>query len=79
MTFVDWISGLGVLLILIPFFLTTISRMSEKSVIYFLLNLIGGILAFWGSILVNSVPFAVLEGTWAVVALLGLIKTFRKS
>ncbi len=79
MTFVDWISGLGVLLILIPFFLTTISRMSEKSVIYFLLNLIGGVLAFWGSILVNSVPFAILEGTWAVVALLGLIKTFRKS
>ncbi len=78
MKFADWISGLGVFLILIPFFLSTINRMSEKSAVYFILNLVGGVFAFWGSVLVESVPFAILEGTWAVVALLGLIDIIRK-
>jgi hypothetical protein len=79
MTLADLVSGLGVLLILIPFFMTTLSWMSDKSMIYFLLNLFGGLLAFWGSILVKSVPFAVLEGTWTLVAFFGLVKSLRKS
>jgi len=79
MPLADLVSGLGVLLILIPFFMTTLSWMSDKSMIYFLLNLFGGLLAFWGSILVKSVPFAVLEGTWTLVAFFGLVKSLRKS
>lgn len=79
MPLADLVSGLGVLLILIPFFMTTLSWMSDKSMIYFLLNLFGGLLAFWGSLLVKSVPFAVLEGTWTLVAFFGLVKSLRKS
>lgn len=78
MTLADLVSGLGVLLILIPFFMTTLNWMSDKSIVYFLLNLVGGLLAFWGSILVKSVPFAVLEGTWTFVAFFGLVKALRK-
>jgi hypothetical protein len=77
MNLTDTISGLGVLFILLGFVLTTFKRISSDSRPYFIINIIGGILAFWGSILLKSVPFAVLEGIWTIVALYGLAKSFR--
>ncbi|MCC6459643.1 MAG: hypothetical protein IT260_04165 [Saprospiraceae bacterium] len=71
----DTITGVGVFFILLAFLLSTFGWLPEKSRIYFLLNFVGASLAFYGSILIQSVPFAVLEGTWALVALIGL---FRK-
>jgi hypothetical protein len=73
----DIISGAGVLLILAAFFLTTFNLLKEKSKLFFMLNLFGGALACWGSMLIHSVPFTVLEGTWAVVAFIGLMKRQR--
>ena len=70
----DIISGAGVLLILAAFFLTTFNLLKEKSKLFFILNLFGGALACWGSILIDSIPFTILEGTWAVVAFIGLMK-----
>jgi hypothetical protein len=78
MSTTDMISGLGVLLILIPFFLGTFDLINDKSKTYFVLNLLGGGLAFCGSIMLGSLPFAVLEGTWTLVAAIGLLKAFRR-
>jgi len=77
LTQTDLISGLGVLLILIPFFMTTFDMLSDKSRAYFLMNIVGAGLALWGSILLKSLPFAILEGIWVAVALVGLAKSFR--
>lgn len=74
----DIISGAGVLLILAAFFLSTFNLLKEKSKLFFILNLFGGALACWGSVLIHSVSFTILEGTWAAVALIGLIKSNRK-
>ncbi len=74
MSYADTVSGLGVLFILLAFLLSTFGWLSEKSRPYFLLNFIGAGLAFYGSVLIHSAPFAILEGTWAVVAALGWIK-----
>ncbi len=77
MTIVDYISSVGVSLILLAFLLTTLNYLSDKSKIYFTLNMIGGAFACYGSYLLNSIPFIILEGTWCLVAVIGLIKNWR--
>lgn len=79
MTFTDIVSTLGVFFILLAFFLNTFNRLRSDSKLYFILNMLGAALAFWGSILLHSVPFAVLEGLWFVVALIGFIKSYQRS
>lgn len=77
MTYTDLISTIGVSLILLAFFLNTFKYLKEKSKIYFILNIVGGAFACYGSILLNSIPFIILEGTWSLVAVVGLIKNFK--
>lgn len=78
MTYTDIISTIGVSLILLAFFLNTFKYVSDNGKLYFLLNIVGGAFACYGSVLLNSLPFIILEGTWSVVALVGLAKTFSK-
>jgi hypothetical protein len=73
------ISTIGVSLILLAFFLNTFKYLSDNSKLYFVLNIFGGAFACYGSVLLNSLPFIILEGTWSLVALIGLIKTFSKN
>jgi hypothetical protein len=70
------INTAGVFLILLAFFLLTIGKLRSDNRIYLLMNITGGILACIGSYLINAIPFIILEGTWAVVALIALIRTF---
>lgn len=70
----DIISGAGVTFILAAFFLSTFKLIKTEAKFYFILNITGGALACYGSILINSVPFTILEGIWAIVALTGLLK-----
>ncbi|HLP11002.1 MAG TPA: hypothetical protein VK177_03660 [Flavobacteriales bacterium] len=77
MTYPDIITSAGVFFILLAFLLTTFNLLGAKTVVYFLLNIAGGGLALYGSILIQSVPFAVLEGVWTFVAIIGLFKISR--
>jgi len=78
MTYTDIISTIGVSLILLAFFLNTFKYLADNSKLYFVLNIIGGAFACYGSILLNSFPFIILEGTWSVVALIGLLKSLKQ-
>jgi hypothetical protein len=78
MSYTDIISTIGVSLILLAFFLNTFKYVSDNSNLYFILNIVGGAFACYGSVLLNSLPFIILEGTWSVVALIGLIKTLKQ-
>lgn len=78
MTYKDIISTIGVSLILVAFFLNTFKYISDSSKFYFALNIIGGAFACYGSVLLNSLPFIVLEGTWSLVALIGLIRNLKQ-
>ncbi|MBA4239213.1 MAG: hypothetical protein C0448_00695 [Sphingobacteriaceae bacterium] len=78
MSYTDIISTIGVSLILLAFFLNTFKYISDNGKLYFVLNIVGGAFACYGSVLLNSLPFIILEGTWSVVALIGLAKTFSK-
>jgi hypothetical protein len=75
MSFTDIISASGVTFILAAFFLSTFKFIASDSRLYFLLNFIGGALACWGSMLIPSLPFTILEGVWAIVAAVGFAKT----
>ena len=78
MSYKDIISTIGVLLILLAFFLNTFKYLLDNSKVYFVLNIVGGAFACYGSVLLNSLPFIILEGTWSVVALMGLIKSLKQ-
>lgn len=78
MTYTDIISTIGVSLILLAFFLNTFKYISDTGKLYFVLNIIGGAFACYGSVLLNSLPFIILEGTWSIVAFIGLVKNLKQ-
>jgi hypothetical protein len=78
MTLVDWIGFLGVFQILLAYTLNVIGRISNKSLGFVLLNLIGATMACVASILLDYWPFIILEGVWALVSLYTLLN-FKKT
>lgn len=77
MTYTDVISTIGVSLILLAFFLATFEYISGTRNLYFILNMVGGAFACYGSVLLGSWPFVILEGTWSLVAVIGFIKNLK--
>ena len=77
MSFAEALGTIGVSLLLIGFFLNLFGLMKRSTLKYVLLNLFGGGLACTASILIEFFPFVILEGTWTVVALVGLGRLLR--
>ncbi|MBX7153973.1 MAG: hypothetical protein K1X91_03365 [Bacteriodetes bacterium] len=69
----------GVALILLAYFLSVTGKLKATSVVYLCLNGCGAILACWSSYLLGSVPFIILEGTWAVVSAWALVQQFFRN
>ena len=46
--------------------------------LYIIMNIFGAGLAGYFAILIGFIPFVVLEGAWVIVAIIGLIKIFKK-
>ncbi len=66
------IGFVGVSILLAGFFLNLAGFLLSSSKRYLVLNLIGAALACLSSWLIGFMPFVLLEGTWAAVALLTL-------
>jgi hypothetical protein len=79
MTFTDIIGSVGVGLILLAYFLSTEKLMKSDSKMYFVLNIIGAALATTASLMINYWPFVILEGTWTLVSIYGLMRVMRIS
>jgi len=77
MTIADITGSTGVAMILIAFFLNLTNIISNKNLWYILMNFIGAGLACYASILLKYVPFIILEATWTLVSLGGLINYIR--
>jgi len=73
----DWLGFIGVFLILLAYILNEIGKTTNKNLVYILLNLIGASIACLASVLLNYMPFIILEGVWALVSLNSLIKYFK--
>ncbi len=71
---IDWIGFIGVFQILLAYVLNVMERISKNDLSFILLNLIGAGMACYASILMNYMPFVLLEGVWALVSLISLIK-----
>ena len=67
------IGSVGVALLLLAFFLNLFGFLATGRR-YALLNLVGGALSAYASYLIDYMPFVVLEGTWAIVALVALLR-----
>jgi hypothetical protein len=68
------IGSLGVALLLLAFFLNLVRALKTESYPYTALNFAGASLAGYASYLIGFVPFVILEGTWAVVAAVALVR-----
>lgn len=70
----DLIGYFGVGLILLAYFLNLFNKIDNDSRVYIWINLIGAVLACVSSVLIKSIPFMILEGTWALVSVVALVR-----
>ncbi|MCC6838399.1 MAG: hypothetical protein IT234_07670 [Bacteroidia bacterium] len=77
MTIPDIIGLIGVCILLIAFFLNLTGKMDKDSLVYIVLNIVGAGIACLASILINYMPFIILEGTWTLVSAWGLINYYK--
>lgn len=79
MNYIDWIGFIGVTLLLLAFFLNLMGKIKTDSLSYLLLNFLGAGIACLASVLLNYMPFVILEGCWALVSAVGLVKLAIKN
>lgn len=77
MTIPDIIGLIGVCILLVAFFLNLTGKMHKDSFVYILLNIVGAGIACLASVLINYMPFILLEGTWTLVSVWGLINYYK--
>jgi len=73
----DLLASAGVIILLIAFLLNLYKRIPAQSAAYKLMNLVGAGVCCLSSYLIRFYPFVVLEGVWAIVALLSLFNVPR--
>jgi uncharacterized protein len=78
MSFSDSLGTLGVSLLLLAFLGNLFHYLPQSHWLYTLLNFIGAGLAAYTAVLIEFVPFVILEGTWALVSLIALSKKIIK-
>lgn len=72
------IGTLGALVVLIFFILEQLNVLKNSSLIYDAGNLIGSALLVIYAILLSSIPFAILNGIWALFSLKDVILDLKK-
>ncbi|RKT00734.1 hypothetical protein [Flavobacterium sp. 123] len=78
MTLTDWIGFIGVTLLSIAYFLNLTNKLSKESLGYLSINFMGAGIACFASILLDYMPFIILEGSWTLVSAYGIIQYFKK-
>lgn len=73
----DWIGTIGVGLILLAYFMNTAKLLPADGKLFFVLNIIGAATACYASFLIDYWPFVILEGTWTLVSIYGLMKAMK--
>lgn len=75
----DLIGTIGVGIILLAYFLNMFSYIPNNGKLFYLLNIIGASIACFASYLIKYIPFIILEGTWALVSVVGLVKSCKSN
>jgi hypothetical protein len=79
MSSADWIGTIGVTILLLAFALNLLNIISAGSYSYLAMNGIGALLAGIASVMINYVPFVILEAVWVIVSLFGIIRKLMVS
>ena len=69
------IGFVGVTLLLVAFLLNLLRLLRPDGQAYMWLNLAGASLACYSSYLISFVPFVLLEGVWALAALIAIARS----
>lgn len=69
------IGFVGVALLLAAFLLNLLRLLRSDGHLYMGLNFVGASLACYSSFLIRFMPFVLLEGVWALVALVAIART----
>ncbi len=77
MTATDIIGFSGVFLLLLAFSLNLAGILRLNNPWYLVLNLAGSGLACLASVFLNYIPFIILEGIWAIVSLVALVRLLK--
>jgi len=75
MTQATLIGFIGVALLLVAFLLNLFRLMRSDGQRYLALNCAGAALACYSSYLIDFMPFVLLEGVWAAVALVAIVRS----
>lgn len=79
MTTSDWIGTVGVSLILLAYFCNTFRWLSSQSRLFYAMNAIGASMACLASFMITYWPFVILEATWTIVSVIGLIRVSQSN
>lgn len=71
------VGSTGVLLLLLAFFLNLFKVLMQDTKTYAMMNIVGAGLSCYASVLIDYMPFVILEGTWAFVAFIGLVRLLK--
>mgnify|MGYP001803449331 CR=1 FL=1 len=75
----DWLGFLGVLQILLAYFLNVTGTLSTKAFMFKILNFSGALMAFFASYLLRFWPFMILEAVWYIISFINLVGLPKKS
>ena len=70
----DWIGFTGVTTLLIAYLLNLLKKISANNLLYIIMNIVGAGLACLASVMINYIPFIILEGAWTLVSVVTLIR-----
>ena len=72
------IGSIGVTLLLLAFAMNLLRWVTERSAVYLGMNLLGASLAAVYAYAGGAIPFVILEGVWAAVALVRLVAPAKR-
>lgn len=74
----DIIGTIGVGIILLAYFFNIFSLIKKDGILFYLMNIVGASIACFTSYLIHYIPFVILEATWTIVSIIGLLKSIKK-
>lgn len=70
----DIVGTAGVGLLLLAYLLLMMKVLNRNDNIYIMMNLLGASIACYASVMIDYMPFIILEAFWALIALAALLR-----